>query len=148
MTNLEKYVNTIINIRNQDSTDVAFAMDIKTGALRRCSEVGCECCKFNWRRCEVNIVRWLFEEYQEPSPKLTKKERVFCETIKGEISAYIARDKDRTLCIYDGYPYQDISNWITNRWIEIDTNLFQFITWESGKAWSIEDLLKLEVVDE
>lgn len=44
MTNLEKYVNTIINIRNQDSTDIAFAVDVKTGALRRCNEVGCKYC--------------------------------------------------------------------------------------------------------
>lgn len=87
MTNFEKYVNIIINIRNQDSTEVAFAMDIKTGALRRCSEVGCECCKFSWRysdnrRCEVNTVRWLFEEYQAPFPKLTKKEREDSEVNK------------------------------------------------------------------
>ena len=150
MTNFEKYANTIINICNQDSTEVAIAMDIGTGVLRRCSEVGCKYCKFSSRfnddqRCEVNLVRWLLSEYQESAPKLTKKERAFCEIIKGATIAYIARDKDGTLCIYGGCPYQDISTWITSCWIEIDTNLFQFITWESGKAWSMEELLKLEV---
>ena len=62
MTNFEKYMNKIINIRNQDSTEVAVAMDIKTRVLKRCSEIGCERCKFSSRYsgngcCEVNLVR-------------------------------------------------------------------------------------------
>lgn len=144
MTNLEKYVNTIINIRNQDSTEVAVAMDIETGVLRRCSEVGCKRCKFSCRYsgnicCEVNIVRWLFSKYQEPAPKLTKTEKGFCEVIK---DGYIARDKNGDLYIEN--------NWGINRgyYMKLCSKFFPFITWESGKAWSIEDLLKLEVVDE
>lgn len=150
MTNLEKYMNKIINICNQDSTEVAVAMDIGTGVLRRCSEVGCERCKFSSRfngngRCEVNLVRWLFSEYQEPVPKLNSIERGLCQAVK---SGFIARDKDEILCLYKTKPFQNDSGWslgVAGYWIEIDENLFQFITWESGKAWSIKDLLKLEV---
>lgn len=144
MTNLEKYVNTIINIHNQDSTVAAVAMDIRTGVLRRCSEVDCEHCKFSSRfngnrRCEVNLVRWLFSEYQEPAPKLTKAEKGFCEILD---DGYIARDKNGDLYIEN--------NWGINRgyYMKLCSKFFPFITWESGKAWSIEDLLKLEVVDE
>lgn len=42
MTNFEKYMNTIINIRNQDSTVIAFAVDVKTGALRSSRREDCE----------------------------------------------------------------------------------------------------------
>lgn len=150
MTNFEKYINKIINIRNQDSTEVAVAMDIKTRALKRCSEVGCEHCKFNWRYnanrdCRANLVTWLFEEYQEPTPKLTSVERGFCEVVK---SGFIARDENEVLCFYKTEPFQNDSSWSigwAKCWIEVDKNLFQFITWESGKVWSIKDLLKLEV---
>lgn len=147
MTNFEKYMNTIVSIHNQDSTDVAVAMDIRTGVLKRCSEVGCECCKFNWRynanrNCRANIVSWLFEEYQEPAPKLTKKERIFCEIVR---HGYIARDKDKRLYLYGCQPSLRSSEWAGERWIDLDRNSFPFITWESNKDWSIEDLLKLEV---
>lgn len=150
MTNLEKYVNTIINIRNQDSTEVAVAMDIETGVLRRCSEVGCKRCKFSCRYsgnicCEVNIVRWLFSKYQEPAPKLTKAEKGFCEIIK---DGYIARNEKGRLFFYSEKPVQNISGWRGLNWTELNRDYFQFITWESSKAWSIKELLELEVVDE
>lgn len=150
MTNFEKYVNTIINIRNQDSTDIAFAVDVKTGALGRCSEVGCDYCKFSCRHsgnscCEVNIVRWLFEKYQKPVPKLTKAERGFCEILQ---TGYIARNKSGNLFVYNVPPRRTEIVWLASIWRELNCSFYPFITWESGKAWSIEDLLKLEVVDE
>lgn len=152
MTNIEKYMNTIVSIRNQDSTDVAVAMDIRTGALKRCSEVGCEHCKFNWRysanrHCEANLVNWLFEKYQEPAPKLTKTEKGFCEIIK---DGYIARDKNGDLYLYNNPPYVTETDWRANygHCTRLCTKFFPFITWESNRNWSIEDLLKLEVCDD
>lgn len=150
MTNLEKYMNKIINICNQDSTEVAVAMDIGTGVLRRCSEVGCERCKFSSRfngngRCEINLVRWLFSEYQEPAPKLTAEEYAFC---KIATNGYIARNERGSLHIYSEKPVQNISGWRALNWKELNRDYFQFITWESGKAWGIKELLELEVVDE
>lgn len=151
MTNLEKYMNKIINICNQDSTEVAVAMDIGTGVLRRCSEVGCERCKFSSRfngngRCEVNLVRWLFSEYQEPAPKLTKAERGFCEIVK---TGYIARDAiKKCLVYYSEEPEKDLNGYY---WyspydsVELPLEPFSFITWGDEKPWSIEELLKLEV---
>ena len=144
MTNFEKYMTTIINICNQDSTVVAVAMDIKTGALRRCSEVGCESCKFSSRfndneRCEVNLVRWLLKE---SVPKLTKAERGFCEILQ---KGYIARDENGNLFIYDALPIRSERIWSGFNWRQLDCSFYLFITWESGKAWSIEELLKLEV---
>lgn len=151
MTNLEKYMNKIINICNQDSTEVAVAMDIGTGVLRRCSEVGCERCKFSSRfngngRCEVNLVRWLFSEYQEPAPKLTKAEKGFCEILD---DGYIARDKNGELYLYNNPPYVTETDWREcGHCTKLCSNFFPFITWESGKAWRMEELLKLEVEDE
>lgn len=154
MTNIEKYMNTIVSIRNQDSTDVAVAMDIRTGALKRCSEVGCECCKFNWRynanrNCRANIVSWLFEEYQEPAPKLTKAERGFCEIVK---TGYIARDAvKKCLVYYSEEPEIDLNGYYRYSpydSVELPLEPFSFITWGDKEPWSIEDLLKLEVEDE
>ena len=151
MTNLEKYMNKIVNIRNQDSTEVVVAMDIGTGILRRCSDVGCERCKFSSRfngngRCEVNLVRWLFSEYQEPAPKLTKTERGFCEIVE---TGYIARDlANNSISYYSAKPYIDSHNYFWNSQytsIELSPEYFSFIKWEDKKPWSIEDLLKLEV---
>ena len=152
MTNFEKYMNTIVSIRNQDSTDVAVAMDIRTGALKRCSEVGCERCKFNWkysdnrccdnRCCEVNLIRWLFSEYQEPAPKLTKAEKGFCEVVK---DGYIARDKNGDLYLYNNPPYVTETDWREcGHCTRLCSKFFPFITWESNRYWSIEDLFKLE----
>ena len=150
MTNFEKYMNKIVNIRNQDSTEVAVAMDIGTGILRRCSEVGCERCKFSSRfngngRCEVNLIRWLFSEYQEPAPKLTKAERGFCETVK---RGYIARHRNGIVTYYTNLAYKVPSDgywWSEDESIELKTKSFSFIHWKDSKAWSIEELLKLEV---
>lgn len=150
MTNFEKYMNTIVSIRNQDSTDVAVAMDIRTGALKRCSEVGCEYCKFNWRysanrHCEANLVNWLFEKYQEPVPKLTNTERGYCEIVQ---RGYIARSENDVIKHYLSVPEKDRGFWLTydnNYSMPLDRNSFLFIKWDDEKPWSIEDLLKLEV---
>lgn len=150
MTNFEKYMNTIVSIRNQDSTEVAVAMDIETGILRRCGEVGCERCKFSSRfngngRCEVNLVRWLFSEYQEPAPKVTKADRGFCKTVK---RGYIVRHCNGMVTYYTNLPHKvplDGHWWAEGDLIELKTESFLFIRWEDTKPWRIEDLLKLEV---
>lgn len=60
---------------------------------------------------------------------------------------WIARDKTRdSLNAYSIYPERTDKFWrSTDSIIEIDTDCFPFITWESGKAWSVEELRKLEV---
>lgn len=136
MTNFEKYKDEIL-ILAKNNRGFAFRMN----KITACKLSGCENCIFTGS-CIANRIKWLYEEYQEPALKLTKKERIFCEIVR---HGYIARDKDGSLCVYDSFPVQRILNWFEDLWIKIDPDTFRFITWESGKVWSIESLLKLEV---
>lgn len=140
MTNFEKYKDEILEI----SRTQAIAINKRRNAPEKCSNSVCsECLLHEGRSCNQKaIFQWLYSEYQEPAPKLTKAERGFCEIVR---HGYIARDKDKRLYLYGCQPSQRSSGWAGERWIDLDRNFFPFITWESNKDWSIEDLLKLEV---
>lgn len=83
-------------------------------------------------------------EYIE-KPKISKKDRAFLSFIK-DIYPYIARDEDGALRLYSRKPCK----------VERGTGLilFQFdielpmVKWEDEEPWLIEDLKKLEVVEE
>ena len=75
-------------------------------------------------------------------PKLTRKEQ---ERISRE--SYFARDENDNLYEYLDKPRQskEFGRWQTNyAFIQINPDLFNFITWESGKAWSKSELMKLK----
>ena len=139
MTNLEKHKKEILYIAKNNAK---MAVSKKSLKPQYCIDTECTQCLFNPEDCDMAIIEWFCQEYQEPAPKLTKKERVFCEIVR---HGYIARDKDGSLCVYDSFPVQRILSWFEDLWIKIDPDTFRFITWESGKVWSIESLLKLEV---
>ena len=78
-------------------------------------------------------------------PKLMRKEQ---ERISRE--SYFARDMNGNLYEYLDKPRQskEFGRWQTNyAFIQINSDLFTFITWESGKAWSKAELMELEVVE-
>ena len=78
-------------------------------------------------------------------PKLTRKEQ---EHISRE--SYFARDMNGNLYEYLDKPRQskEFGRWQTDyAFIQINSDLFTFITWESGKAWSKSELMKLKVID-
>lgn len=81
-------------------------------------------------------------------PKLTMKERYLLEC-HGDI--YIARDKEGILYLYTKEPreqqYPDM--WLTDDGIGLilSDDIFNFITWESGKAWGKAELMELEVME-
>ena len=83
-------------------------------------------------------------------PKLTKRERAFCELIT---DGYITRDGDMALWWNEYKPIKDMDFY---EWSGTDcgnlVNLelfdeipFMFIQWEDDEPWAVEDLLKLEV---
>ena len=79
-------------------------------------------------------------------PKLTRKEQ---ERISRE--SYFARDENGNLYEYLDKPRQskEFGSWQTDHaFIQINPDLFNFITWESGKAWSKAELMELEVIDD
>lgn len=73
-------------------------------------------------------------KYQEPTPKLTKREKEFLECFLNTSKRTISRDLTSGLL---GFGYN--GNWCDR--LKEDT--FQFI--KKGECWTFEDLLKLEV---
>lgn len=88
----------------------------------------------------------------EKQPELKKSEWFFISKFMEDF--YIARDEDGVLCIFNQIPIKGEIKWINNNtltgihahYLEIDKILFPFITWESGKYWSKEEILELEVI--
>ena len=138
MTNFEKYKDEILPLA-KNNWGFAFRMN----KITACKLSGCENCIFTGS-CITNRIKWLYEEYQEPTPKLTKAEKGFCEILD---DGYIARDKNGELYLYNNPPYVTETDWRANygHCTRLCSNFFPFITWESNRYWSIEDLFKLEV---
>ena len=142
MTNFEKYKDEILPLA-KNNRGFAFHMN----KITDCKLSGCKNCIFTGA-CIANRIKWLYEEYQEPTPKLTRAERGFCEVMQ---EGWIARDENGSISYHADLPQYAISykHWRSDLDIvEIPKKCFNFITWESGKVWSIEELLKLEVEDE
>lgn len=92
-------------------------------------------------RCRNALIKWL---YAKAKPTLTAKERAFCEIVS---EGCIARDKDGELYAYLGTPIKEEVQWSAEYdCLDLNNEYFSFITWEDEKPWSIEELLKLEVV--
>lgn len=86
---------------------------------------------------------------QPKAPKLTKRERAFCELIP---DGYIARDGDADLYWYETKPWKADGMWhcidesIT---LEVfDEIPFMFIEWEDDEPWAVSSLLELEVQED
>ena len=138
MTNFEKYKDEILLLA-KNNRGFAFHMN----KITDCKLSGCKNCIFTGA-CIANRIKWLYEEYQEPTPKLTKAEKGFCEILD---DGYIARDKNGELYLYNNPPYVTETDWRANygHCTRLCSKFFPFITWESDKAWGINELLALEV---
>lgn len=151
MKNKEKYVKEIVDIVCED---VSFGVDKRTGSLVSCRELHCAKCLFNEMNrhaCYDSRKEWADSEYVE-LPVISKSDRTFLDYIRDE-DKYIARDENGKLFTYTSKlcKMESFSNWI-------DTNLgglylkcnvdFPMIKWGDDEPWLIEDLKKLEVVDE
>lgn len=141
MTNFEKYKDEILEI----SKIGTIAVNKQKNMPVHCSTTPCSECILRSDTRTSQLINWLYEEYQEPAPKLTKDEAIFCNIVDG----FIARDKDGSLALYSSEPYLENECWFDSdteaRGATIKSDLFPFITYKSEKYWSIEDLLKLEV---
>lgn len=97
---------------------------------------------YTYEEAHAKVEAW---EKKKNAPKLTPKERAFCEVIQ---SGYIARDEDGQISWYGFEPCKEHTAWIGPNWNALKENEFPFIKWEDEKPWSIEDLLKLEVAND
>lgn len=145
MTNFEKYRDEIVELCEKGEN-----IAIVNGKLRTCKSVeNCEECDYCWLKSEV--IKWLYQENIEvlEKPKLTQKQRKFCELVE---SGYIATDEDGTQYFYKSShkPHKEFDTWESVGFSYLDglDIHFDFITWFDCEPWSIEDLLKLEVEGE
>lgn len=147
MKNKEKYAKEIIDIacRGDD-----FAFDKNSHMVAPCGCVNCSDCLFYKSGCIEERANWSESEYVE-IPVISKSDRAFLEYIDKRYE-YIVRDKKDQLYVYGEKPYKYDRFWTSsgrcfclNDRINVD---FSMVKWSDKEPWSIEDLKKLEVVEE
>ena len=148
MTNFEYYKEEILEIINKGNS-----LGVCKGKPVSCSSIECrKCISYGLPGCSKGVYDWLYTEHKE-QPKLTKKERQFCELVE---TGWICRDAISNLWLFEKrpekkyYPSWTVPNDKDNSYGICITKFpgnFSFITWDDAEPWSVEDLLKLEVED-
>lgn len=150
MKNKEKYAKEIIEIACDGDS---IAITSNSGKLVRCRNIKCEECLFNCTNCEDDTREWAESEYVE-KPVISRRDKAFLVYIK-EGYKFVARDENGKLFVYGSKPYKDkrCNCWRSDRRnspiLCLNYNIvFPMVKWEDSEPWLIEDLKKLEVVDE
>ena len=129
MTSFEKWKDEIADISNANRS-----VAVVNGKPAICQTVDCKSCDFKGNvNCHYELLKWAASEYEEPAPKLTKRERKFLECFTHPAFKEIYR-KSYGLYVGTGEPEGAHS---------ISDDMFPFI--KPGEVWTFEDLLKLEV---
>lgn len=112
-------------------------------------------CLLNTGDCGNALRRWAESEYIE-KPVISKKDRAFLDYLVEDFK-YMARDKinANALYAYGKEPYKSNNDdcWSGNgrRYCALSSYVnvaFPMIKWEDDKPWLIDDLKKLEVVED
>lgn len=152
MINFEKYKEDIRTLHKMGHQRIG----VHFGKPKECLNTACEECDLynggyvvNRPECNKGFILWGLQEYKE-RPKLTEREHAFCVAAN---SGYIARDKDEEIFYFIREPVkrESLRAWDNGgEFVKLDVfNLeFSFISWEDAEPWSIEELLKLEVINE
>ena len=147
MKNKEKYAKEIIDIAC-NGRDVAVCKS--TGKPIDCVDIVCSKCSFAVGSCTELRKEWAESEYIE-KPVISKRDREFLEHINCNYK-YIARDMRGGLCVFLGEPRKMNDCWVSTgemrNGLKIFNIDFPMIEWGKPEPWLIEDLKKLEVVEE
>lgn len=148
MKNKEKYEKEIMKIACSGNR---IAVMKGSGRIVPCDGVLCSVCSFcSSIDCRKNIKDWAESEYIEKLV-ISKRDRMFLDLLKGRWK-YMARDKTDYLYVYSEKPDKCDVFWSRNiceyfgfsNCINVD---FPMVKWEDSEPWLIEDLKKLEVVE-
>lgn len=147
MKNKERYAKEIMEIACSGNS---IAVIKKSGYIVPCNISRCSLCLFSGHNCKGKVREWAESEYIE-KPVISKRDVSFLDYLKGY--KYIARDFDGKLYAYTSIPTKilDYAHWRTNGACKRLTGLdidFPMVKWSDEEPWLIEDLKKLEVVDE
>lgn len=152
MKNKEKYAECVLTFACDES---GFGVYEKTGEMERCTKMHCTECLFYGKKetCHTSRRKWLESEYIE-KPVISKRDRAFLEYTREECK-YITRDEDGRLYVCSSKPFKEKNslNWHLRSgccsWLNFAFAVdFPMVKWEDDKPWLIEDLKKLEVVEE
>lgn len=148
MKNKEKYAKEIMEVAcSGDSIAVTKGSE----RIVKCGSIACSECLFAPPNCVKEIREWVEQEYIE-KPVISKRDRAFLDYINANVR-YIARNMDGSLYVYISKPYKIIDCWCSDefekskslRMVDIDLPM---VKWSDDSPWLIEDLKKLEVVEE
>ena len=148
MKNKEKYAKEIVEIA---CSGHSIAIIKESGNIVSCGDIKCNLCLFyNSNDCYEKTRDWAESEYIE-KPAISKRDRAFLEYL--DANYYMARDLNGGLYVYISKPHKLIDCW-ESAGCEVDKTLrifnidFPMVKWEDNEPWLIEDLKKLEVVEE
>lgn len=143
-TNFEFYKDAILGYVEEYASFPAFV----NGKLVTCVSGDCQQCIFRSPNCFAKRVEWLYAEHIEP-PKLTKRERAFCEAMQMGWIAYstnhavFSTNKPR-ICETEKREYLIFGH--SGNAFVIPYDMFGWI--KKNEFFSIEDLLKLDVMED
>ena len=146
MKNKERYAKEIIEIACDGN---GIAVDKRTGAVYSCNDISCTNCLFatNHNCCDRRA--WAESEYIE-KPVISKKDRAFLECVDKKF-AYITRSSNNNLYLFVVEPRKNQAIW-TSGYLNAILDSFNIdlpmVKWSDEEPWLIEDLKKLEVVEE
>lgn len=148
MKNKEKFAKEIMEIACNGGS---IAIIKESGRIVSCYSVSCVKCLFCGAECRERVREWAEQEYIE-KPVISKRDKTFLECIAEGIK-YIARDMDGFLFIYGIKPHKLIDCWESggiesNKTLEFFKVNLPMVKWSDKEPWFIEDLKKLEVVEE
>lgn len=152
MKNKEKYAKEIAEIA---CDGCIMAISKSTGKPEKCAFTSCTKCLFlrDDGLCDSNKKRrkWAESEYVE-KPVISKRDRAFLEYLDKKYK-YITRDNNTWLYAYSekpskGYIFWEVdsgTSFCFDGLINVD---FPMVKWSDEEPWLIEDLKKLEVVED
>lgn len=146
MKNKEKYAKEIMEIACSGNN---IAVIKKSGRIATCVNTECNLCLFRDGSCRKKLREWAESEYIE-KPVISKKDRAFLDYIDKKFG-YLARTHCGNICVFITEPRKSQKIWTSGylfsslNFLNID---FPMVKWEDDKPWLIEDLKKLEVVEE
>lgn len=151
MKNKEKYAKEIVDAVT--SGGYGFGFDKSSGEIRRCNEVSCDECLFcdshGVDECNKAKKEWAESEYIK-KPVISKRDRAFLEYIDKKFD-YLARTHNGKIQLFVVEPRKDKMTWTSGYLSSTFDSLnidFPMVKLSDDKPWLIEDLKKLEVVEE
>lgn len=147
MKNKERYAKEIVDVVCGGDN---IAVTKEGERVVRCRDIACSECLFVRRNCMNEMIEWAESEYIE-KPVISKRDRTFLDYLTEEYK-FIARDKNGELFIYKKQPRKGKNcSWIGDCYLVLHQYFnvdFPMIKWKDYKSWFIEDLKKLELVEE